>query len=673
MKLYAWDTETHLLQDGLAAPPLVCASEAGPDGVHLYSKKEAISRFHELLSMPDSHILGCNLAYDLGVMCAADSSFFPLVFKAGDEGRFHDIAVREALHDIGIGMLFTDYETGKAFAKRDPVTGEMTGRYSMKILAKRHLGLDLAESKKGGSVRYRYARLEHVPLEKWTAEERDYPMGDAVHPLDIFKKQSGHRNLHDEAAQVRASIGLQLIHIHGLRTDQDYVLDLEKTVDTAWEAARAEFTAVGIYRPNGTKDKAHLAEMVTKAYHGKPPTTPKGGISTDRDTLEESGDPILMRLAVAGKNDKRKTTYIPMLKNGFTRPHTPEFNVLVATGRISSDFQQLPQKGGIREGVIARPGTVLVSCDYEGLELRTMAQRAIWDPDVRFSKMAELLNSGMDVHTYTAATFLGCPYEVLLARVKAKDPVAIAYRSLAKIFNFGKGGGMGAAAMAYNARAKDHVSFCLLAGRAMKCGEHKEVCRVQGKEKMVCSVCVEVSRELGQKWLKAWPEQGKLFNKAGILCGGGTPTNPKLIDCKVPWSNRVRGKCGYTQWLNTPFQGLGGDGVKAAQWKVQREMYTDPSSPLWGSRLILNVHDELLAEVIEDRLHEASYRMSEIMIETMNTCTPDVKNNVEPAACRRLFKAASTTKDKNNRLKPWWPKDWSWPADQEQMQKDMAA
>ncbi|WP_370640451.1 DNA polymerase, partial [Myxococcus sp. XM-1-1-1] len=280
-------------------------------------------------------------------------------------------------------------------------------------------------------------------------------------------------------------------------------------------------------------------------------------------------------LGKAGKVDKYRSTYLGKLEAGTTAPLTPRFNVLVSTTRVSSDYQQLPQRGGVRECHKARPGYVFCSVDYAGLELRTMAQRAIWD--VGYSRMAEALLAKEDVHTSAAATFLGERYEALLPRVKAKEPTATSFRSLAKIFNFGKGGGLGAGGMAYHARAKDGVRFCLLAKVADACGVERVPVRVQGKVKMVCAACVEVSRHYGNRWLDAWPEQRALFGRASALTRNG-----QLVDVTIPGANILRGGCGYTQWLNTPFQGLGAVGAKLATWRVKSRIVCSCSEGVRG-------------------------------------------------------------------------------------------
>lgn len=667
MKLWGWDTETFLKRRGLAAPRMVCGTWSNGVEDFIGTPKQTIQFLADALERGE-HLVGVATAYDLVVAAAMEPDLLPLIFKAGDAGQFHDCAIREALHDIAIDKLFKDYKTGKSFAKRDPETGEMSGRYSMQILMMRHFEIDISSEKTGDVWRFKYAKLEGVPFERWPKEAIDYAKRDARRAREICVAQKNHRNKHDEPAQMRASIAIQLMVTWGFRTDGAYLDHLEKEVDALWNSAREEFSKVGIFRPNGTKDTARLAAMVSAAYGGKPPKTPTGKISTDRDTLTGSGDPTLERFGSLGKNDKRKTLYIPALRKGVHAPINPEFNLLVATGRVSSDWQQLPQKGGLREGIICRPGRVRGSLDYGGLELRTMSQRAI--RVLGFSKMAEFINKKKDPHCHVAATWLRISYDEAEAKHKAKDPLLKTYRDIGKVYNFGKGGGMGAKAMVYQARAKDGISFCLLFERAKKCMVRTEETFVQGKKKRICSSCVEIAKELDAGWLEAWPEQQMLFDMAGRLTANG-----KHVDCEIFSSKRVRGGCGYTQWLNTPFQGAGGDGMKAAMWRIARECYTNRRSPLWGSRIELNIHDELWIDFPDEpqRRHDAAFLAAKIMVDTMNEITPDVKNEVTPALMRRTFKAASDVYDREKRLKPWWPSDWKWGPDQEQMQLDMAA
>jgi DNA polymerase I len=663
-RVAAFDFECHLAQPGLAAPPIVCASIGNERGAHLATKEEGLRWLSKQLQDPVAHIVGCNIAFDLVVAAVAEPTLLPLIFKALDEDRIHDVAIREALIDIARGDLVEKGEDGLGI------------RYGMTLLGKRYFNADLkAEKKAPDAWRKRYALLEGIPFEEWPWAARVYPMRDVALPIQIFHKQEGQPNLHDEGNQVRAAFALALMSTWGLRTDLETVKALRARVEAEDLKSTIEFRAHGIIRADGSENQARLRELVTAAYNGEPPKTATGLVATDRDTLVESGNPILEKYGRAGKNDKFLTTYLPILERGIKQPWNPQFNVLVATTRVSSDAQQFPQTGGVRECITARKRWVFCSVDFSGLELRTMAQRAIWT--VGFSKMADVLNAGLDPHLLAAASFMGVTYEEAL-RMKERgtaDEKAVikVYRELGKIWNFGKGGGMGPAAMVFNARkgqkgetteAPDGTvyvgaRFCILAKVADKCGTVKVTAKVQGKQRRICSKCLEVAKKLDAGWLKAWPEQQALFAMASKLTKA-----TRYVQVEIPVANVSRGKCGYTQWLNTPFQGLGAAATKRAMWFVCKEMYLGYSehwnpeehggelSPLYGSRLVLNVHDELLAEMPEERAPEAGDRLAFLMRETLKRYVPDLAKSVEaePALSRNMSKKATTVRDARGRL-----------------------
>jgi hypothetical protein len=656
----AFDLETYLSRPGVAAPEIVCGSVANDTGCHLLTPAQALAWFQKQIRDPKAHVVGCNLVYDLGCLCAVDPSLVDPIYEACDSGRLHDVAIREALIDIGKGELVDRGEDGIGI------------RYGLKLLAQRYLGLDLAAEKKSPDAwRKRYGELAHTPIELWPWAARVYPLRDVAFPLEIYRQQVGGLNLHDEPTQMGAAFALQLMSIWGVRANGATVTKLRARVEAADLAATFEFQKCRIIRVDGTEDKKRLAELVTKAYDGAPPKTkptkryPEGQVSSDRDTLAESGSALLESYAKAGKNDKYLNTYIPILDAGVDQPWNPEFNILVATTRVSSNAQQFPQKGGVRECFEARQGKVYCSVDYGGGELRTMAQVAIWD--VHFSRMADALIAGQDLHLIAAASFMGgLTYDSVVAMHKSHEPRVKVFRDLGKVFNFGKGGGMGAGAMTYNARngkngttvgpdgrVYEGSRFCLLTDVSKCCGARKVVIKVQGKERRVCAACLDVAKQLDIGWLKAWPEQKARFDLASKLSKAG-----RWITATIPVSKVVRGKCGYTQYLNTPFQGLLAVATKRAMIRVSREMYCDQASPMFGDRLVLNVHDELIAEMAEHSAPESAERMALIMRESLQEVVPDLAKAVEaePALCRTMTKSMQTVRDTNGRLMVWEPK-----------------
>jgi len=337
----SYDLETHLAQPGLATPPIVCASVGDDHGAYLLTRAEGLAWFRARLLNPSDHIVGCNIVYDLACSIATEPDLIDLVFEALDAGRIHDIAIAEALIDIGKGELVERGEEGIGI------------RYGMRLLSQRYLPTEAAkvkEDKKDG-WRKRYAELEHIPIAQWPWEARVYPLRDAAFPLQIYAAQLAGNwpNLAEEAHEVRSAFALQLMSVYGVRTNRQRTATFRAAVEAEDRRSTAEFQVSGIIRADGTQNNARLAELVTAAYAGFPPKTPKGRVASDRDTLAESGDLTLERYATAGKNDKALTTYLPILEQGVDVPWNPQFNVLVATTRVSSNAQQFPQQGPVRD------------------------------------------------------------------------------------------------------------------------------------------------------------------------------------------------------------------------------------------------------------------------------------------------------------------------------------
>jgi DNA polymerase I-like protein with 3'-5' exonuclease and polymerase domains len=384
------------------------------------------------------------------------------------------------------------------------------------------------------------------------------------------------------------------------------------------------------------------------------PRTEKDGVQTSRDALMESGDDALMDFATYTESAKITSTYLPFLKEGIEAPINLRPNVLVATGRTSYDgvVQLLPREGGVRECIVARPGYVFASCDYGGLELSTHAQSCLWL--VRYSKLAEAINSGVKVHDLFASQMIGMPYEEFLLRAKELTN----YRQGAKAANFGFPGGMGAAKLVIQQRAQgqDTVSpngkkykglrFCITLGGQEVCGTEKV--REYKKRPLppTCSKCIAESEILRDRWFKAWPENREYFKYVSEVAELGHMTQHV--------SKRVRGGVQFSNTANGYFQGLASDGAKLALSRVAREQYTDKSSALYGSRTILFAHDELLCELPESVASDAAKRLEQVMVDSMREYVPDVLVTAEPALMRRWYTGAKPVYD-GERLIPWEP------------------
>ncbi len=781
----SFDTETHMIQPGLLAPPLVCASigewneEQGRVVGALLDKDTARSAFESLLAAPQYTIVGANVAYDMLVM-AYDAArrgvdLMPGIFAAYEAARVYDLQIAEALHAVATGHLNKDPRTSSdpntASPLKDPETGK-PGRYSLSIVT--DLVLGRRDAKANDRFRMSYALLEDTPIAEWPPEARVYPVDDAINTLEVALAQAGNaprpaghvwpdsgpqqcrvcavgfsfntaalppcrprrvrnQNLNNLAAQCYAAFAMHLGAAWGFRVDLAAVDALEARVTASREKEIAAFIEAGFLKyktekgvTRTTKDTAVIKRRVAAGYgcatactwcagSGKVPSEKTGnligcklcgstgldlttapvprteteGVQTSRDALSESGDEMLIDFAAFTEEAKILETYIPFLRQGLDpdtgrpRPITLRPNVLLDTGRASYGdvVQQLPRGGGVRECIVARPGHVLCSCDYSGLELATHAQSCLWI--VGHSRLAEALNAGIKVHDALAATFLGISYEEFSRRLKAGDKLCKAVRQAVKAANFGFPGGMGAIKLvlqqrksgpdttAADGRVFKGLRFCVLVG-ARACGEHDHGGSnkvTEHKKKPItptCSKCIEVAERIRDAWFRQWPENEPYFEFISQCVDNGgidVRTQGRLAPGQIQQhvSHRLRGGVEFCAAANSYFQGLAADGAKLALTRVAREQYDSTfrlpdgsRSPLFGSRTILFAHDEIIMESPDAIAHEAAQRLSTVMVGSMREYTPDVVIEAPAAIARRWYKAMEPV-FVDGRLVPWEP------------------
>jgi hypothetical protein len=726
----ALDCETHLIQPGLLAPPLVCVSVASAHGSRLDAP--GLNLALSVIREPSTTIVGAHIAYDFLVLAVAAArrgeDIMPEIFGLYESSRVYDIQIAEQLHAIGTGALGSDPRTGAPL--RSPSTGKPAG-YSLEVCT--DLVLGRVDAKANDEWRLRYAELDGVPVEAWPDVALQYPIDDVKNTLEVALAQVGAKpntgthtyhgvscmrcgaaagdprpcvsvyqrlNQHDLPAQVYTAWAMHLGAAWGFAVDGAAVDVLEAAAREGRARDTERFVAAGLLRPDGTKDLAALKARTARAYGavgacpacigsgktpstktGKPvqcdacgatgleldgvpvPRTDKGAVQVSRDALNESGDDLLHAFAEHQEGAKVLETYLPYLRTGVGAPLTLKPNVLLETGRTSyrDPIQQLPRSGGIRECFVARPGRVLCSVDYEAGELVTHAQSCLWL--VGRSALADALIAGMKPHNALAARMIGVDYSTFEARFKAGDRFAKDARQAAKPANFGFPGGMGATKLVLQqrkqgpdtttpgGRAYKGLRFCVLMRGAEECGTEKVTTYRDTPIPPTCRACIECAQELRDTWFAQWPENRRYFEVVG--------ENVERYGYVVQHvSKRRRGGVEFTSAANGYFQGLLADAAKKALRAAARECYVERASPLFGSRIIVFQHDELIAEMPETRAPEAADRLGATMVAALQEYCPDLAPAVraEPALMRRWYKGAEPRRDDAGRVIPWEPK-----------------
>jgi len=626
MRFVAFDVETHRIKPGMVCPRLVCLSWAKEgEPVTLLDRPAGVAWLREAIEDPDLYLIGHNIPYDLSVVAEEDPAWFlPRIFAAYEAGRVRDTIVRQALIDIAKGE----------HKFRDGVKTE----YGLDVLVKGWLDVDLAKTgdtpADPGYWRLRFGSLDGTPISAWPAPAVQYAKDDAMWTLRLWEKiyQTEAFDIPNEVEQNQAAWALRLAGIWGLRTDAAAVAAYRAELETESASLTAKLKNYGFVRSDkGTRDmeviKNAVSEVYTKADRPVK-TTAAGAIVTSKAVLKEAHDPRLDDLAASADVRTNLSRYIPMLELGTRHPMNPGWVTTVETGRVACrepNIMNPPRKGKVRGCFIPRAGYLYASCDYDAAELRSWAQVCL--DLVGQSAMANALRNGEDLHVKAAAAILQIPFAEAQARYAAGETLLDVVRQLAKVLNFGAPGGIGS----------KRLLEALLGDKTL----------VAALEKAGYTVDLDFANRLRDSWREAWPESIKFFEYVSSLVGDSDAATIRQVR-----SGRKRGMVGYCDGCNTFFQGLTADGAKAALWAVSKECYTVQGSPLYGSRVVVFLHDELILEVPVARASAAARRLSEVMCAEMQKWLPDVPVTATSVLTRRWMKGAKPVRDAAGNLVP---------------------
>lgn len=425
MKLVALDTETHLIKPGCPAPRLVCVSTATEDShTGLYLRAPGLEVAAELLQDRNVITVGQHVFFDLGVLAAEDRRFLRWIFDALDEGRIGCTKIRQMIFDNSMGELkFEINDLGDA----------VRANFTLQNLVQRHLHKRI--EKGADTWRLRYRELDRVSVDQWPPDAVSYAVGDAVDTLGVYLSQktlTDPEGIPGEVGQTQAAWALYLLQLWGVRTDPEAVDALEIELKNDYKEYEKVAKAAGFIRENGKRHMKPIQEAVSTWYlnHDKDvPVTDTGRVSTSRETLTDTNDPRLHAVSECVRIGKMLTTYIPVLRQGTEVPINAQYNPILETFRTSCarpNLQNLPRGGGARRCFVSRPGFVFVFCDYDTLEMRTLAQVCI---DLfGYSTIADAIKANQDLHVAMAANILGLTYDDAMVRYTAGDPELVTAR-----------------------------------------------------------------------------------------------------------------------------------------------------------------------------------------------------------------------------------------------------
>ncbi len=299
------------------------------------------------------------------------------------------------------------------------------------------------------------------------------------------------------------------------------------------------------------------------------------GYSTDTATLEtlkNSGDPIIGKLLEYRQLSKLKSTYIdvlPSLRDSSGRVHTTFLQTGTATGRLSSrspNLQNIPVRTDegrlIRSAFVPGEGRIFISADYSQIELVVLSWMS-GDENLRKAFL-----SGEDVHRYTAALIFN----------RKTEEVTSAERRVAKTINFGIMYGMS----------------------AFRLSNELDITRTEATDfiKRYFERYSSV-QSFVEETVKKAEEQGYVTTYWGH--------RREIIGIRS--RNKTEKAAAERTAVNTVIQGTAAEIMKKAMIGIAEEMKKRSLS----SRMLLQVHDELIFEVPEAEADEMEALIREKM------------------------------------------------------------
>ena len=395
-------------------------------------------------------------------------------------------------------------------------------------------------------------------------------------------KENGQEKLYHEVELPLVTV-LAHLEINGFLVDDNQLKEFADKLGEKIDALTNEIYMLAGEEFNINSPK-QLGVILFEKLELKPVKKTKTGYATNADVLEKLRDkhPIVNFIMEYRQLAKLKSTYcdgLTAVVNPNThRIHSVFTQTVTVTGRLSStepNLQNIPTRTElgreIRKMFVAKEGYVLVDADYSQIELRVLAHIA------NDETMINAFRNNEDIHAVTASQVLGIPLE----------DVTKEQRSSAKAVNFGIVYGIGEFSLAQDL----HISV-----KEAKAYIESYLEKYHGVRNYMESIKEQAKKD---GYVKT------MLNRIRYI--------PEL---KSPNYN-IR-QFGERVALNTPIQGTAADIIKLAMVRVDNRLINEGLK----SKLILQVHDELIVEAHKDEVDKVKQILSEEMQSAMELNVP---------------------------------------------------
>ncbi len=417
--------------------------------------------------------------------------------------------------------------------------------------------------------------MRDIPLDdikEYAVEDADVTIQLKNHFLPILEKV-GTKKLYDEI-EIPLIPVLADMEKEGINLDVDFLkkMSVEMTAESKALEQKIYETAGETFNLASPKQLGDVLFDKMKIGGAKQKKTKTGQYATGEEILSylANDNPIVKDILEWRQMVKLQSTYIDALPNQVDpktgRVHTDYMQTVAATGRLSSNnpnLQNIPirtERGRqIRKAFIARDENyTLVSADYSQIELRIIA--ALCGEE----NMIEAFKNNEDIHKSTAAKVFNVPLE----------EVTKEQRSHAKTVNFGIIYGVSAFGLSNQTNLSRKESAELI----------DTYYKTYPKLKSFISEQVDFARENGYvETISGRRRYLKDINSANAIVRGGAERNA----------------------VNAPIQGSAADIIKIAMINIHKKLKSkNPDGSGWQSKMLLQVHDELVFDVHNSELEK---------------------------------------------------------------------
>lgn len=453
--------------------------------------------------------------------------------------------------------------------------------YEYDTLAKVYLDVTLPSEKEVlGKEKLGYFSFEDEKVQKWMAYQAIVPYKIKSVLREKLKK-TGMESLYDEM-ELPCLYALYEMEKNGIRVDGEALHQYGKKLRTRIEELTAEIHAMAGEEFNINSPKK-LGEILFEKLGLKNGKKTKTGYSTSAEVLEKlkNAHPIIPKILEYRQLTKLNSTYAEGLA-GYIRAdgriHGKFHQTVTVTGRISSadpNLQNIPTRmplgREIRKVFIPEEGSVFVDADYSQIELRVLAHMS------GDAALIAAYQADEDIHAITASQVFDVPL----------DQVDSTLRRKAKAVNFGIVYGISSFGLGQD----------LDISRKEAEGYIEKYFATYGKVKEFLDRTVEDAKKNGYT----------------VTMFGRRRPIPELAS-----SNFMTRSFGERAAMNAPVQGTAADIIKIAMVRVNRRLKEEHLQ----SKLVLQIHDELIIETKKEELEIVQKILVEEMMHAADLAVP---------------------------------------------------